>query len=252
MQIRASLEFMQRSRVMTVLRSIRPILLLASRGSAPVDAVAQAYPSRPVTLVSPFGAGGGTDILCRVIAEKLRGQLGQHFVVENRTGGGGNIGTEFVARAAPDGHTLLCAPDPVFIGHLLYSKLRFDPRAFEPVSVFAQFATVLIGRPHLPIAHVAELIAYARANPGKLNWASPGTGQTSHLLLEAVKATANVDIVHIPYRSGSEAINDVLAGRVDLFAPTLTIGMPYISEAKVNLLAVASRTRLAAFADVPA
>src|SRR5262249_39925479 len=167
-------------------------------------------------------------------------------------GGGGNIGTEYVARAAPDGHTLLCAPDPVFSSHLLYSKLRFDPRAFEPVSIFARFATVVASRPNLPVADLTDLMAYARADPGKLNWASPGTGQTSHLLLEAIKAKANIDIVHIPYRSGAEALNDVLAGQVDLVAPTLTIGMPYIRAGTIKLLAAASRMRLAAFPEVAA
>jgi len=235
------------------LRRVWPVIAATSLGLISIaEAPAQPYPSRPVMLVSPFGAGGGTDVLCRVIAEKLRGMLGQQFIVENRTGGGGNIGTEYVARAAPDGHTLLCAPDPVFSSHLLYSKLRFDPRAFEPVSIFARFATVVASRPNLPIADLADLMAYARAHPGKLNWASPGTGQTSHLLLEAIKAKANIDIVHIPYRSGAEALNDVLAGQVDLVAPTLTIGLPYIRAGAVKLLAAASRKRLAAFPEVAA
>jgi tripartite-type tricarboxylate transporter receptor subunit TctC len=210
-------------------------------------AQAQRYPTRPVTLISPFAAGGGTDVLCRIMAEKLREVLGQQFIVENRTAGGGIIGAEAVARAAPDGHVLLCAPDPVYFSQLLYSKLSFDPRAFEPVSVFAKFSFALVARVGLPASNLSELIAYARANPGKLNWASPGIGQTAHLILEALKTRTDVDIVHIPYRGGGPALNDLLAGQVDLTAATLTIGAPQIAAGKVKLLGITSHTRLEAF-----
>jgi len=219
--------------------------------SAIGDAFAQSYPRRPVTLITPFAAGGGVDVVCRLVGEKLREILGQQFVVENRTAGGGNVGAEAVARAAPDGHTLLCAPDPVFMAQLLYSKLSFDPQAFEPVSVFARLSFTLVGRENLPISNLAELIAYARAHPGNLNWASPGVGQTSHLILEALRTKAKIDLVHVPYRGVAPALIDLLAGQVDLTVASLTIIKPYVTAGRVKLLAVASPARLAAFPDTP-
>ncbi len=216
------------------------------------NAKAQPYPNRTVTLVNTLSAGGSVDVACRIAAERLGRTLGQQFIVENRTGAGGNIGSEAVARAAPDGNTLLCAPDPNFTSHLLYSKLPFDPRAFEPVSVFAVFPMVLVGRAYLPANNVSELIAYARAHPGKLNYGSQGIGQFSHLTLEALKTMANIDIVHVPYRGGAVALNDLLAGQVDIFATPLASVISQINAGNLKLLAATGRNRLAAFPDVPA
>ena len=221
--------------------------------SAPgTQVAAQPFPNRPVSFVTPFPAGGGADVLCRLVADKLRSGLGQPFVVENRSGGGGNIGTEAVAKAAPDGYTLLCAPDPIFTSHLLYSKLSFDPRAFEPVSVFGIFLMGLVGRSDLPAGNVSELIAYARAHPGKLTYGSQGIGQYGHLMMEALKLRANVDLVHVPYRGAVLALNDVMAGRVDVMASTLASTVAQINARKVKLLAPTGSRRVAAFPDVPA
>lgn len=238
---------------MTTNRRLLAVTIVVGLGlSAIGDASAQSYPSRMVTLVNPFPAGGGIDVICRLVADKLRTFLGQQFIVENRTGGGGNVGAEFVSRATPDGHTLLCAPDPVFISHLLYPNLSFDPRAFEPVSMVATLPNVLIGRADLPVSNVVELIAYARAHPGKLNYASQGIGQTSHLALEALKMMAAIDMVHVPYRGGAPALNDLLAGQVDIYVGPLAGSFSNIKAGKLKLLAAAGRTRLAAFPDVPA
>jgi tripartite-type tricarboxylate transporter receptor subunit TctC len=208
------------------------------------------YPIRPVVLVSPFPAGGGVDVLCRHLAEKLRGALGQPVIVENRSGGGGNVGTEAVARAVPDGHVLLCAPDPIFTSHLLYPKLSFDPQAFEPVSVFGAFFMGIVGRPDLLAGDMAQLVAYARSHPGKLTYASAGVGQFGHLLMEALKLKADIDLVHVPYRGGAPAVNDLLAGHVDVYTGTLASTISQVKAGKLKLLAPTGGQRLADFPDV--
>lgn len=213
-------------------------------------ATAQSYPNRVVTLISPAAAGGTADVLCRIVADKMRTILGQQVIVENHPGAGGIIGAEFVARSARDGHVLLCAPEFVFISHLVNPTLSFDPSAFEAVSVLATFPTVLVGRADLPANNVTELIAYARDHPGKLSFASAGKGSMAHLTLEAIKVTANLDMVHIPYRGGGLAMNDLLAGQIDMFLTSLPISLPHIESGKLKLLAITSRARLAAFPQV--
>jgi tripartite-type tricarboxylate transporter receptor subunit TctC len=220
--------------------------------SAANNATAQSYPQRTVTLVVPLAAGGGPDVLCRLVAENLRNILGQQVIVENRVGAGGNIGAEVVARAVPDGHMLLCAPSTIFTNHLLYSKLSFDPRAFEPVSVFVTIWMAVVSRADLPAANIADVFTLARARPGKLNWASSGIGTFSHLVLEALKAAGNVDMTHIPYRLVSQALSDMLAGRNDLFAGSLATVISQVRAGKMKILAATGRERLENFADVPA
>jgi tripartite-type tricarboxylate transporter receptor subunit TctC len=214
-------------------------------------AAAGQYPTRPVTLVLPLPPGGTAYPLCRLIAEKLGVLLGQPFIVESLGGAGGNIGAEAVARAAPDGHTLLCAPEFSFLNQLVYPKLAFDPLTFEPVGVFATFPSVLTGRTGLPFATLAELLAYARGNPGKLNYASQGKGSLAHLTFEALKMRAGIDIVHVPYRGGGPALNDLLAGHVDLYAGPLVGSFAHILAGKITLLAVTSGNRVAPFPQVP-
>jgi len=235
-------------------KRIIPVGLLAlSIALTPTgNAEAQSYPNRTITFVVPLAAGGGPDVLCRLVAEKLRNVLGQQVIVENRVGAGGNIGAESVAKAAPDGYTLFCSPSTVFTNHLLYSKLSFDPRAFEPVSVFARIWMVVFCRADLPAANVAEVFALERTRPGTLNWASSGIGTFSHLILEALKAAENVDMLHVPYRLGTQALSDMLAGQNDLFAGTLAMSISHVRDRKLKLLAVTTRNRLANFPDVPA
>jgi tripartite-type tricarboxylate transporter receptor subunit TctC len=209
------------------------------------------YPTRPITIVVPFAAGATADLLTRMTAEKLRGILGQTVIVENRTGGGGNIGTEYVAKAPPDGYVLLSGAQLTFsINHLLNPKLAFDPRALEPVSILAQYPTLVVGRANLPVNTVTELIAYARANPGKVNFASQGIGQIGHLTFEGLKQAANVDMVHVPYRGSAPALNDLLGGQVDVIADTPLATLPHIRAGKMKLLAVGSTKRLAEFPAV--
>jgi tripartite-type tricarboxylate transporter receptor subunit TctC len=220
--------------------------------SAISNVAAQSYPTRQVTVINPLPPGPTSDFLCRTVAEGLRSAFGQPFILENRPGAAGTIGAEFVARANPDGHVLLCAPEFNFLTQLVFPRLSFDPLALEPVSVLATFPSVIVGRADLPAGNLAELILYARKHPGKLNYASQGKGSIAHLTFEALKMKADIDIVHIPYRGGAPALNDLLAGQVDVYAGPLVGSAPYIRAGKLKLLAITSPARVAAFPDVPA
>ena len=206
------------------------------------------YPSRTITIVVPFPAGGTADLLPRLVAEQIRPMIGQTVIVENKPGAAGNIGTEGVWRSAPDGYTLINAPQLTFsVNNLLNPNLRFDPRTLEPVSVLATYPTVLFARADLPANTLPELIAYAKANPGKMSYASQGRGQIGHLTLEALKLRAGIDILHVPYRGSAPAINDLLAGQVDILADNLLSGMQHVQNGKLKLIAVGGKERLKAF-----
>ncbi|MGP0091135.1 MAG: Bug family tripartite tricarboxylate transporter substrate binding protein [Xanthobacteraceae bacterium] len=228
------------------------LVLLLAFGSG--RAAAQTpYPARTVTVVVPVSPGGTADALARVVAQQLQTTFGQPFVVDSRPGAGGNLGAEYVFKAAPDGYTLLCAPQGNFgVAHLLYKNLAFDPRALAPVSVLAKYPTVMLGRGDLPFNDIAGLIAYARANPGKLTYASQGNGQIGHLTFEMLKQMASVDLVHVPYRGSAPGIHDLLGGQVDVMADTLLASIAYIRSGQLKLLGVGSLARLAVFPDVPA
>jgi tripartite-type tricarboxylate transporter receptor subunit TctC len=226
-------------------------ILAVLAGGAP-DLRAQTYPARPITIIIPFPAGATADTLTRMVADKLRGLLGQQIIVENRTGAGANIGAELVARAAPDGYTLLSGAQLTFsVNHLLNPNLAFDPRAFEPISVLATYPSLLLGRADLPASDVPQLVAYAKANPGKLSYASQGRGQIGHLTMELFKSLTGVDIVHIPYRGSAPALNDLLGGQVDIIADVPVATVPYIEARKMKLLATAGARRLDRFPNVP-
>jgi tripartite-type tricarboxylate transporter receptor subunit TctC len=224
-------------------------ILLASAEQA--IAAETDYPSRAVTIVVNVPPGGTADTLARLVADQLHRILGQNFVVENRAGGGGNIGAEVVARASPDGYTLLCAPQGTYsVAHLLYPHLAFDPRALEPVSVLARYPTVVVARAGLPVDDMTQLIAYARTHPGKINYASQGKGQIGHLAFEMLKTMANVDMVHVPYRGSAPALNDMLGGQVDVMADTLLATAAHVRAGKLKLLGVGGSGRLPAFPQV--
>ena len=220
---------------------------LASYG----DAVAQPSPARPVNVIVPAPPGSTPDLVARILGERLRPIIGQGFLVENRPGAGGTIGAEFVARAAPDGQTLLCATEWVFFSHLLHTKLNFDPHSFAPVSVVVRYPLVLIGRRDLPASNIEDLIAYARAQPGKLSYASSGKGSMHQLVYEAIKRQANVELTHVPYRGGPPAINDLLAGHVDVSLTSINQAAPLVKDGKLKLLAVVDNSRLSDFPDTP-
>jgi tripartite-type tricarboxylate transporter receptor subunit TctC len=233
------------------LRSLVAALGVAA-AAASGQATEQPFPSRPVTLVVPNPAGGTADLLARLIADKLKTSMRQAFVVENRPGAGGIIGAEFVARAAPDGHVLLCTVEWLFFSHLMHKKLSFDPHAFEPVSVVAKYPLVLVGRKDLPVSNMAELLPYARARPGELNYGSSGPGSMHQLIFEAIKRQAAIDLTHVPYRGGMLMLQDLLAGRVDVSLTSLGNGASYIQDGKLKLLGIVSDRRLPQFPDAPA
>jgi tripartite-type tricarboxylate transporter receptor subunit TctC len=225
-------------------RCVGGALLIALATSA---AHAQSsYPNRVVTLVVPYPAGGTADLLCRFAADKAGGNLGQQVVVENRPGGaGGRVGTEAVLRAPPDGYTLLCAAQLTFsVTHLLFSKTSFDTRGLEPISVLATYPLILIARASLPFDNLPDLIAYARANPGKINYGHQGKGQTGHLLGELLMLKGHFRMTEIPYRGSAPAINDLLAGNIDLVPDYLLANKSNIDAGKLKLLATGSRERL--------
>ena len=220
-------------------------------GAATIARADDAYPTRTITIVVPFPPGGTADLLPRLVAEKIRPMLGQTVIVENKSGASGNIGLESVARSAPDGYTLLNAPQLSFsVNQLLNPALPVDPRTLEPVSVLATYPTVIYVRASLPVNSLAELIAYAKANPGKLTYASQGRGQIGHLTMEGIRLKADLNILHVPYRGSAPAMNDLLAGHVDLLADNLLAGMQHVKSGKLKLIAVGGKDRLKAFPNV--
>jgi tripartite-type tricarboxylate transporter receptor subunit TctC len=227
------------------------MILLACAPNAAGAQDASNFPNRSITIVVPFPAGGTADLLPRIVGEKLRIIFGQSVVIENKPGASGNIGSLQVYRAAADGYTLLNAPQLSFsVNHLLNPKLGFDPRTFEPVSVLATYPTVLFGRANLPVDDVAGLVALARANPGKLSYASQGGGQIAHLTMEALKMLAKVNILQVPYRGSAPALNDLLGGQVDVLPDNLLTGLPHVKNGNLKILGVGSQERMPAFPNV--
>jgi tripartite-type tricarboxylate transporter receptor subunit TctC len=211
-----------------------------------------AFPTRPITMVVPLPAGGTADLLCRFAAEKASGVLGQQVVIDNRAGGaGGRVGTEAVLRAPPDGYTVLCAPQLTYsITHLVFAKAAFDTRAMEPISVLATYPLIVLARAGLPANNMAELIAYARANPGKVNYGHQGKGNTGHLLGELLMLKGDFRMTEIPYRGSAPAINDLLAGNIDLVPDYLLANKQNIDAGKLKLLATGGRARRPAYPKV--
>lgn len=214
---------------------------------------AEEYPSRPVKIVVPFTAGGLVDVFARVVAEQLQAKWGQPFIVENKPGASGNLGAEMVFRSPPDGYTLMFAPPPpLAVNKSLFPKLGFDPDALVAVSVFAAVPNVLVVNPRVPGATIQDLVAFAKANPGKLSYASTGSGGTPHLTAELLKHTAGIDIVHVPYRGMAPAVLDVIAGQVDMIFANLGDTLPHIKEGRLKAVGVASSARFPGLPDIPA
>ena len=227
---------------------------LLAAGALSFAALAQDWPAKPVRIIVPFPAGGSADLMPRILGEKLSEKWGQPVVVENRAGAAGNIGAEYVYRAEPDGYTLLSSsPPPLAINRLLYPKLSFDSTQFVPMSVMAAIPNVLLVHRRVPANSVEELIAYAKANPGKLNYASQGNGTTSHLTAELFKQRAGgLQIAHIPYKGTAPALTDLLGGQVDMMCDNLGVSLPHVRSGKLKALAVASAKRIASLPGVPA
>lgn len=215
-------------------------------------AQAQAYPSRPARIVVGFPAGGATDIMARLMSDWLTERLGQQFLVENKPGASGNIGTEMVAKSAPDGYTLLQVVTPNAINPALYTSLGFDfIRDFAPVIYLARLAYVVVVNPSLPATTLPELIALAKANPGKINYGSAGQGTPQNITCELFKMMTGVNLVHVPYKGGAPAVADLLAGHVQVIFAPISESIPQIKSGKLRALAVTPAARLDVLPDVP-
>jgi tripartite-type tricarboxylate transporter receptor subunit TctC len=215
-------------------------------------ASAQAYPSRPVRLIVPFAPAGASDIIGRLMGQWLSERLGQPFIIENRPGGGTNIGTEAVVRASPDGYTLLMASSANTINATFYDKLNFNfIRDIAPVATISRNTLVMVVHPSLPAKSLPEFIAYAKTSPGKINYASAGTGAASHVTGELFKMMAGVNLVHVPYRGAGPALVDLLAGQVQVMFVNTTASIEYIRAGRLRALAVTTETRSEALPDIP-
>jgi tripartite-type tricarboxylate transporter receptor subunit TctC len=220
--------------------------------AVPRIAWAQSYPLRPVRVIVGFAAGGTTDVLARMIGQWLSERLGQPFLVENRPGAGTNIATEAVVKSAPDGYTLLMVSPPNTINATLYEKLNFNfLRDIAAVAAIARVPNVMEVNPSVPAKTVAEFIAYAKANPGKLSFASAGVGSSQHLSGEMFKMMAGVDMVHVPYRGGAPALTDLIGGQVQLMFDNVSSSIEHIRAGKLRPLAVSTATRSDALPDIP-
>jgi tripartite-type tricarboxylate transporter receptor subunit TctC len=216
-------------------------------------AKAQDYPTKPIRLVVPFAAGGATDVLARLVGERLTASLGQQVVVDNRPGAGGNIGSDLVARAEPDGYTILMgAVGTHAINPSLYPKMPYDPvKDFAPVTLVASVPNVLVVNPEVPAKSVQELIDLAKAKPGELNFASSGNGTSIHLSGELFKAMTGTDIVHVPYKGSGPAVTDLLGGQVQMMFDNMPSSLPHVKAGKLRALGVTSAKRSPALPEVP-
>ncbi len=239
---------------MTCARMLVPAIFCAALAGLPWQtAGAQAYPDKPVRIVVPYVAGGNLDVTTRLFAEGLAAELGQPFFVENRPGANGNTGTAQVARTPPDGYTLaMVSVGTMAINPSMYRNMTFDPeRDLAPVSIISTAPMVLVANNAMPFRTMAELVAYARANPGKLNFGSGGMGTLAHLSAEMLRARTGIDIVHVPYKGASLALNDAMAGTIQVVFDTLNTSAPLIRDGRLRAIAVTSAKRSAAFPNLP-
>ena len=211
-----------------------------------------AFPARPIRLVVPFAAGGGNDLLARVISQRLQTAWGQAVLVDNKPGAGGNIGADFVAKSAPDGHTLLLATNTLAINPAIFATIPFDVRQdFAPVALAAATPFVLLVNNELPVKSVRELIAHARAKPGKLSYASVGIGTPHHLGMELFKSLTGTDIVHVPYKGSVTSLTDLSSGQVQVMLASINAAMPFMQGGKVRAIAIAEPRRIESMRDLP-
>ena len=237
------------------MRSTRSLLLpLAAVLLLPAAAPAQdAWPSRPLRMVAPFPPGGTTDVLARIIAQRLSDALGRQVLVENRPGAGGNLGNEFAARLPPDGYNILLSSSAQLVTNVhLYKRLGFDPlNDFSPVSQVASSGQVLVVHPSIPVKTVQQLVAIARAKPGSLNFGSGGRGTPAHVAGEVFQVATGTKLVHVPYKGGGLAVVDLVAGQIDMVLSDMAPAVPQVKAGKLRALAVTSERRSPALPDVP-
>jgi tripartite-type tricarboxylate transporter receptor subunit TctC len=234
---------------------VRILLVLILSGLWTSGVLAQeatTFPNKPIKIVVCVPAGGGVDTVTRIVAEGLHQKLGQPVIVENRAGAAGNIGAEYVFTSDADGYTLLAAqPAPLTVNPLLYKKMNFDPTQFEPVAIMTSIANVLLVRPDFPAKTAQEFIAYVKANPGKVNYASQGIGTTSHLTAALFERVTGAKLVHVPYKGTAPALNDIIASHVDFIFMELASAIKLHQADKARILAVATDKRIPSLPDIP-
>jgi tripartite-type tricarboxylate transporter receptor subunit TctC len=241
---------MKPSRVFRLGAALAAAAIAAAPGA--LLAQADAYPGKPIRFILPFPPGGGTDILGRLISERLATRLGQPVVIENRGGAGGNVGAEAAARSAPDGYTIVLVAPSLAISPSLYKKLGYDPvKDFAPVSLVATVPNVMVTNPSIPVKTLAQFIALAKTRPGAMNFGSGGNGTSNHLAGELFNIVAGVRLVHVPYKGVNLAMNDVMSGEVQLVVIGIPAAAPHIKAGKLRALAVIDSKRAAALPDVP-
>ena len=231
---------------------LRLRLLIAALLAVALPAQAQTWPERGVRIVVPFPPGGSNDALCRIVADKLSTEWKQSVIVDNKPGAGGNIGAEIAFNAAGDGYTLLCAPPPpLAINHNLYKSLPFDWTKFVPITVLALVPNVITARKDFPAESAKELVAYAKANPGKVTYASQGNGSTSHLTAELFSTMTGIKLVHVPYKGEGPALVDLTGGRVDIFFGNIAAALRFQKAGQAKFFGVTNRTRSPVAPEVP-
>ena len=229
-----------------------PVVVLALAALAAPQAHAQAFPNKPIKIIVPLAAAGTGDTLARTVGEQMAKELGQPVVIENKPGAGGLVGTELVATAPADGYTLLAVSPSHVINPALHAKKTYDPiKGFEPITVMANTHQMIVAHPSLPVKDLKELIAYARANPGKVNYGSAGTGSATHLNMELFRTMAGIDIVHVPYKGSTQARNDVIGGQVQLAMDGLLPVQPLIKDGRLKAIALTSSKRAQSNPDIP-
>jgi tripartite-type tricarboxylate transporter receptor subunit TctC len=234
------------------MHALRLLAVALSMSLVPGLALAQAWPSKPVKMVVPFAAGGATDVVARLLAQKLTEAWGQSVIVENRLGAGGNIGADVVAKAAPDGYTLLMASGAIVTNPHMYKNMPFDTaKDLVAITNVASGPQVIAVNPEFPARDLKELIAYAKANPKRVNYGSAGIGSQTHLVLENFSSSAGVELTHVPYKGESAALTDLMGGQIQLVAANLGAAINFAKEGKIRALAVTSPERSAQLPDVP-
>jgi tripartite-type tricarboxylate transporter receptor subunit TctC len=241
---------MRRKYFLAVAAVMAALAALSSPVVAP--AVAQPYPNRPLKIIVPTPAGGPVDVMARLLANAMPAVLGQNVIVENRAGAGNTLGSKVAAAADPDGYTLLVsAASGLIMSPMVYKSAGYDENSFAPIALVAETPQVLVAHPTAPFSSVAELVAYAKGNPGKLNYSTGGAGTLPHLTAELFKQLSGTEIVHVPYKGGGPALTDVVAGQIQLTFDTVGTSLQFIRDGRLKALAVSNPTRLAELPDVP-
>jgi len=230
-----------------MIKTLAVISALVAAGSA----AAQTWPARSVQMVVPYAPGGIVDFIARTLGQRLSQQVGQPVVIDNRAGAGGMIGIEYTARSSPDGHTLVLMDPAVVINPVLQEKALYEMKDLATVAVIGSSPLVLTVNPKLPVTDVAQLVRFAKANPGKLNFATPGIGTTPHMAGELLKARAGIDMAHVPYKGSGPAMADLAAGQVQVGFSSITGALPFIKDGRLRALATSGSNRSAALPDLP-